>query len=156
MENTNNRKPAPYVIRNARPCFCNFEGRVNEFNKEGRKQFSLVIEGPEKAALQARGYEVKTHTVKKTGEIFDYITVKIGTRIPRLFIIEDGQRVQIDDVESALLDLGNYDIENITVSITPYECEVMGKHYQVAYAKTIVVTIAYDELMSEIRNEFTN
>lgn len=128
-------------IDDARIIFRNFEGRGDKFNREGDRNFSLLIEDPNTAdALIKEGWNVK---IKEGRDEDDGpfmrlpIKVKFTDYGPNVYLITGGRRNELDEESIACLD--NIDIESVDMDIRPYDWEVNGRTGRTAYLQSMQV-----------------
>lgn len=128
-------------IDNARIIFKNFEGRGDKFNREGDRNFSLLIEDPDTAdALIKEGWNVRIKPGRDDDEgpfMRLPVKVKFTDYGPNVYLVSGGRRVELDEESIACLD--NIDIESVDMDICPYDWEVNGKTGRTAYLQSMEV-----------------
>lgn len=133
-------------INNARIAFRNFKGEADKYNREGDRNFALIIPTEEIAdALDKEGWNVKIRDPREEGDLpFMYLTVKVkfNDRGPQVYL-RSGDRINKLDEESVDI-LDDIDIENVDLDIRPYDWEVNGKTGRTAYLQSIEVTQKID------------
>ena len=135
-------------IDDARIIFKNFEGRGDKFNREGDRNFSLLIEDPETAdALADRGWNVKIKPGRdEDEEPFMRLPVKVKfTEYGPNVYLRTGDRVNKLDEESIGC-LDNIDIASVSMDIRPYDWEVNGRTGRTAYLQSMEVVQRIDRL----------
>ena len=133
-------------IDDARIIFKNFEGRGDKFNREGDRNFSLLIEDPETAdALAERGWNVKIKPGRdEDEEPFMRLPVKVKfTEYGPNVYLRTGDRVNKLDEESIGC-LDNIDIESVSMDIRPYDWEVNGRTGRTAYLQSMEIVQRID------------
>ena len=133
-------------IDDARIIFKNFEGRGDKFNREGDRNFSLLIEDPDTAdALPERGWNVKIKPGRdEDEEPFMRLPVKVKfTEYGPNVYLRTGDRVNKLDEESIGC-LDNIDIESVSMDIRPYDWEVNGRTGRTAYLQSMEVVQRID------------
>lgn len=133
-------------IDDARIIFKNFEGRGDKFNREGDRNFSLLIEDPDTAdALADRGWNVKIKPGRdEDEEPFMRLPVKVKfTEYGPNVYLRTGERVNKLDEESIGC-LDNIDIESVSMDIRPYDWEVNGRTGRTAYLQSMEVVQRID------------
>lgn len=133
-------------IDDARIIFKNFEGRGDKFNREGDRNFSLLIEDPDTAdALADRGWNVKIKPGRdEDEEPFMRLPVKVKfTEYGPNVYLRTGDRVNKLDEESIGC-LDNIDIESVSMDIRPYDWEVNGRTGRTAYLQSMEVVQRID------------
>lgn len=128
-------------IDNARIIFKNFEGKGDKFNREGDRNFSLLIEDPDTAdALIKEGWNVRIKPGRDDDEgpfMRLPVKVKFTDYGPNVYLVSGGRRVELDEESIACLD--NIDIESVDMDIRPYDWEVNGKAGRTAYLQSMEV-----------------
>ena len=141
-------------IDDARIIFKNFEGRGDKFNREGDRNFSLLIEDPNTAdALLREGWNVKI----KDGRDEDDgpfmrlpVKVKFTDYGPNVYLISGGRRVELDEESIACLD--NIDIETVDMDLRPYDWDVNGRTGRTAYLQSMQVVQRIDRFAARYAN----
>lgn len=128
-------------IDDAKIIYKNFEGRGEKFNREGDRNFSLLIEDPNTAdALVKEGWNVKIKPGRdEDEEPFMRLPVKVKfTEYGPNVYLRTGDRVNKLDEESISC-LDNIDIESVNMDIRPYDWEVNGRTGRTAYLQSMEV-----------------
>lgn len=129
-----------------RITFKNFSGKGDKFNREGDRNFAIVIDDQECAdALIAEGWNVRVKPPREEGDDpFMYLPVKVKFNDygPRVCLITNGRKNMLD--EDTVGELDRIAIEKIDLDIRPYNWEVNGKTGRTAYLETIEVTQRLD------------
>lgn len=144
---------AQIMVENARLAFLNFEGKEDQYNRAGNKNFSVLLP-PELADQLARdGWNVKTLKAREEGDIQQpYITINVGYKInpPQIVMITSKNRTFLGEDEVQLLDTA--DIKHVDLIFTPYHWTIPPRGNQPeatgvkAYLKKMFVTIEEDAL----------
>lgn len=133
-------------IDDARIIFKNFEGRGDKFNREGDRNFSLLIEDPDTAdALIKEGWNVRIKPGRDEDEgpfMRLPVKVKFTDYGPNVYLVSGGRRVELNEESIACLD--NIDIESVDMDIRPYDWEVNGKTGRTAYLQSMQVVQRID------------
>lgn len=128
-------------IDDARIIYRNFAGEGTKYNREGNRNFSVVIEDEETAnMLLDAGWNVRVKPAREEGEVpFMHLPVKVkfGSRPPRIFLKTGEKVVELDEDSIDCLD--NIDYRRVDLDIRPYDNEVNGKAYRTAYLLSIHV-----------------
>lgn len=128
-------------------CFRNFEGRGDKFNREGDRNFAVIIETEEmRDALLERGWNVKTKPPREDGdEPFMYLPVKVkfNDRGPKVHLVS-GRSDNILD-EDSIHRLDRIYIASVDMDIRPYDWEVQGKAGRTAYLQSMRVVQSFDD-----------
>lgn len=142
-------------IDDARIVYRNFSGRGDKFNREGDRNFSLVIPDTEMAdKLVAEGWNVKVKPPREEGDIpFMTLPVKIkfNERGPRVYLQTGDNLVKLDEESISILD--NVDILSVDMDIRPYNWEMNGTSGRSAYLQSIKVTQEVDRFAARFAEE---
>ena len=139
-------------IDDARIIYRNFAGAPSKFNREGDRNFAVVIEDQDIAeALTEKGWNVKIKPPREEGDepfMFLPVKVKFNDRGPRVYLqnsLGGRNRVTLDEDTVGILD--NVDITNVDLDIRPYDWDVQGKTGRTAYLQSICVTQEVDRFL---------
>lgn len=128
-------------IDDARIIYRNFSGEGSKFNREGDRNFSLIIDDPAVAdELVAQGWNIKIREPREEGDnpfIHLPVKVKFNDRGPRIYLITGDRRNELDEESVGILD--NVDIISVDLDIRPYDWEVNGKTGRTAYLHSMRV-----------------
>lgn len=148
-------------IDEARIIFRNFRGEGSKFNKEGDRNFALVIPDSEIAeALQndtneyGAGWNVKIRPPREDGdEPFMYLPVKVrfNARGPVVYLQSDNNRIKLTENTIAMLD--DIDIFSVDLDIRPYDDVINGKPFRAAYLQSMCVTQDVDRFSARFGYE---
>ena len=142
-------------IDDARIAFRNFRGEGDKFNREGDRNFVLIIPTEEIAdALTKEGWNVKIRDPREEGDTpFMYLPVKVkfNDRGPQVYLVTGNRRNRLDEGTVAMLD--DIDIINVNLDIRPYDWEVNGKTGRTAYLQAIEVFQEIDRFAARYAEE---
>ena len=130
-------------IDDARITHRNFSGVGTQFNREGDRNFSLIIDDEEIAnALVEAGWNVRIKPPREEGDSpFMYlpIKIKVNERGPNFYLSSGRAMVKLDIDGIGCLD--NVDIASVSLDVRPYDWELpSGKTGRSAYLQSIRVT----------------
>lgn len=129
-------------IDDARITHRNFSGAATQFNREGDRNFSVIIDDEEIAnALSEAGWNVRIKPPREEGDApFMYLPVKIkiNERGPNFYLNSGRAMVKLEGAGINCLD--NVDIASVSLDVRPYDWEVSGKTGRSAYLQSIRVT----------------
>lgn len=142
-------------IDDARIIFRNFSGAPSKFNREGDRNFAVIIPEQEIAdALIAEGWNVKIKPPREDGDtLFMYLPVKIkfNDRGPRVYLKSGSNIIRLDEESVSCLD--NVDIISVDLDIRPYDWNVNGMEGRTAYLKSIQVTQEVDRFYDQYEKQ---
>lgn len=138
------------MIENARIVFRNFKGAEGQYNREGDRNFSILLDPEVAENLDRAGWNVKYLKVREDAEEGTepqpYITVSVNFKgkPPRIIMISSRGRTDIGEDECELIDYA--DIRTVDIMLNPYHWNVGEKSGIKAYLKSMYVTIEEDAL----------
>lgn len=138
-------------IDGARIVYRNFSGRASKYNREGDRNFALVIPNQDMAdALVNEGWNVKIKPPREDGDDpFMYLPIKIkfNDRGPHIYLKSGKAKNKLDEESVGILD--DVYILNVDLDIRPYDWEVNGKEGRTAYLQSMEVTQDIDDRFAE-------
>lgn len=141
------------TIRNAKIIYRNFSGRQNQYNPEGHRNFSVVIEDEDFAmSLLNEGWNVKPLRKLSDDSPQHYqlpVAVVYGKYPPTIRIITQSGGEVLDEETVNMLDWT--DIIDCDMIIRPREYDIRGGHGVKAYVRSMNVRIHEDELASDYK-----
>lgn len=142
-------------IDDARIIYRNFSGLGSKFNREGDRNFSVVIDDQDVAdALVEAGWNVKIKPPREEGDIpFMHLPVKVkfNDRGPTIYLKSGSSLNKLDEESVECLD--HVDILGVDLDIRPYDWEVNGKAGRTAYLQSIHVTQQVDRFAERYAEE---
>lgn len=138
------------VIRDAKILFRNFAGREREFNPEGDRNFSVVLDPDLAKQLLADNWRVKQLKPRGENEEGDYhlkvnLNYKKG-QPPRVVMVTSSGRTDLGSDELDILDY--IEIESCDMTLNGSWSDMSGGGYA-AYLRSIYVNIHEDDLDRE-------
>lgn len=134
------------VIDNARLIFKNFSGKGDNYNREGDRNFAVIIDDPNAAEdLADAGWNVRPLVSKDPDEEpTHYIKVKVSfkVRAPKVRLLSNHKQVFLNENTISSLDFAK--IEECGVVISPYMWKVNGKRGISAYLDSMYAKIEDD------------
>ena len=129
-------------IENARIIFRNFTGVASKFNREGDRNFAVIIPNQEICdELIDAGWNVKIKPPRDAeDEPFMYLPVKIkfNNRGPAAYVISGNSAPKrLNEETIGMLD--EIDIASVNMDLRPYDWDVNGKQGRTAYLQAIEV-----------------
>ena len=140
-------------IEDARIMFRNFRGEGDKFNREGERNFSVVIPNEEIAEeLRRDGWNIKEKMVED-GTVYYRLPVKVkfSARGPAAYVVSGSNATRLNEDTIAMLD--EIDIQSVNMDIRPFEWEVNGKTGRSAYLQAIEVIQNIDRFGAKYAEE---
>lgn len=135
------------VMENVRIIFRNFSGKEGQYNREGDRNFAVLLDPKTAKQMERDGWNVKVLKAREEGDDDQpYLTVAVNFkgRPPRVVLITSHSRTNLTEDTVGTLDWA--DIINVDLIVRPYEWAVNGKTGIKAYLQSIYVTIQEDPL----------
>lgn len=135
------------VMENVRIVFRNFKGKEGMYNREGDRNFAVLLDEKTAKLMADDGWNVKYLKAREEGDeeqAYLQVSVNFKGRPPRIVMITSRGRTDLGEDECELLDWA--DIRNVDLIVRPYDWSVNGKTGTKAYLKSLFVTIEEDEL----------
>lgn len=142
-----------------RIVYRNFQGRGDKYNREGDRNFCIVIPDADEAnRLVESGWNVKIKPPRNEGDDpfhFLPVNVKYGKYPPKIYLDSGFNMVLLDEFSVGCLD--DIDIISVDVDVSAYDWEVNGREGRTAYVQAMRVVQRLDRFaaMSEER-EYSN
>ena len=141
-------------IDDARIIFRNFSGRADKYNREGDRNFALIIpnQGIADALMNDTNeygvsWKVKIKEPREEGDApFMYlpVNVKFNDRGPKVVLISGNNQTPLDEDTVSILD--DINISCVDMDIRPYDGESTYGPFRSAYLQTMYVTQEIDRL----------
>ena len=135
------------TMEGVRIVFRNFAGKEGMYNREGDRNFAVLLDDDVAQAMAADGWNVKYLKPREEGDdaqAYIQVSVNFKGRPPRIVIVTSRNRTTLGEDEIETLDW--VDIDNVDLIVRPYEWAVNGKTGIKAYLQSIYVTINEDPL----------
>lgn len=142
-------------IDDARIIYRNFAGRGDKYNREGDRNFAVLIPDEKLAdELVERGWNVKIKPPREDDDtpfMFLPVKVKFNDRGPNVYLKTGDAQNRLDEESVSILD--NIDIISVDLDIRPYDWSVNGKYGRTAYLQAIRVTQNVDRFADRYASE---
>lgn len=142
-------------IDNAKIIYRNFSGVGDKFNREGDRNFAVVINDKDTADdLIEKNWNVRIKPPReKDGDPFMYLPVKVkfNGRGPVIHVVSGRNRAVFG--EDLIGELDDMDIDNIDLDIRPYDWDINGKTGRTAYLQSMEVTQRLDRFAARYAEE---
>lgn len=140
-------------IDDARIVYRNFSGTGSKFNREGDRNFAVVIPDQDMAdELVNRGWNVKIKPPRYEDDapfMFLPVKIKFNERGPKVYLQSGEKTVELDEEGIDCLD--DVDILGVDLDIRPYDWEVNGKRGRTAYLQSIHVVQEIDRFAARMQ-----
>ena len=139
-------------IDEARLVFRNFSGGASKYNREGDRNFAIIIPDEDIAnAMIKEGWNVKIKQPREDGdEPFMYLSVKVKFNDygPNVYLVSGNKMNRLDEDSIDCLD--KISILGADLDIRPYDWEVNGRTGRTAYLQSIKVIQRSTDRFAEI------
>jgi hypothetical protein len=136
-----------FMVEDARLVFRNFSGKEGQFNREGDRNFSVILDEDTAQLMLKDGWNVKYLASREEGEEdtpYIQVAVNFNNRPPRVVMITSTARTHLGEDQISVLDWA--DIRTCDLIARAYEWTVNGKSGIKAYLQSMFVTIEEDAL----------
>ena len=141
-------------IDDAKIIYRNFAGVGSKFNREGDRNFAVLIEDETLAEqLTNDGWNVKIKLPRDEDDspfMYLHVKVKFNERGPSAYLKIGRNMTRLDEESIACLD--KIDILSVDLDIRPFDWEVNGKVGRTAYLQAIRVTQDVDRFAENIED----
>lgn len=128
------------------PSYRNFSGVKSAYNREGDRNFALLIDDEKVARmLEADGWNIKSKPPREDGDIpFMYVQVKVkfNNYGPKVYLVSGDNVTTLTEETIGCLD--DVEMLNVRLDIRPYRWEANGKSGTAAYLSAMEVTQKVD------------
>lgn len=144
-------RPGSVTIRDARIIFRNFSGKEGMYNREGDRNFAVILDSEIAERLKQDEWNVKYLKPREEGEEpTPYVSVAVSyrQRPPTAILVSSRGRTSLGEEDIHILDI--VDIERVDLVINPSRwTQPGGKTGIKAYLQSIYVTMYEDDLAKE-------
>lgn len=136
-----------FTTEGATIIFRNFAGRETQYNREGDRNFCVLLDEATAQKMAEDGWNIKALRSREPDDPDQpYLQVAVGYkyRPPRIVLVSSKGRTTIGEDMVELLDW--VDIKYVDLTVRPYEWAVGGKGGIKAYVKTLYVILQEDPL----------
>jgi hypothetical protein len=137
------------IMEGVRIIFRNFAGKEGQYNREGDRNFAVLLDDTIASSMAEDGWNVKwlkprEEDEEESTQAYLQVSVSYKGRPPRIVLITSRGRSNLDEGQVEMLDWA--DIKNVDLIVRPYEWTVNQKTGIKAYLQSIYVTIEEDPL----------
>lgn len=136
-----------FMIEDAKIIFRNFAGKEGQYNREGDRNFAVVLPPDIAKTMLEDGWNVRLLEAREEGdEDTPYISVAVNfnNRPPRVVLLTSTTRTQLNEDSVEILDWA--DIRTADLIARGYDWNVNNKTGTKAYLQSLFVTIEEDAL----------
>lgn len=136
-----------FMIEDARLVFRNFSGKEGQYNREGDRNFSVILDQNVAEQMLKDGWNVKYLDSREEGEPdtpYIQVSVNFKNRPPRIVMITSTARTNLTEESVAALDWAEIRIADLIAR--GYDWVVGDKAGTKAYLQSLFVTIEEDAL----------
>ena len=140
------------TIENARVVFRNFEGKEGKYNRQGDRNFCVLLDEDLAERLHRDGWNVKALRAREEGDPdqpYIQVSVQFKGRPPKITLVTSKGKTALSEDECEVLDW--IDVDTIDLILNPYPWSVNGKSGIKAYLKTLYVVVHEDYLDMKYR-----
>lgn len=144
-------------LRGVQITYRNFEGREELYNREGDRNFHIVLDEATANILESEGYNIKRKPPKEEGGDW-FITLKVKVnfkgRPPTVALISKRKQTRNSLSEDLVLLADHADFESIDLEISPYDWKLKtGETGRTAYLQTFY-GILYESPLDQLYAQY--
>jgi hypothetical protein len=139
------------LMEGVRIIFRNFAGKEGQYNREGDRNFGVILPPDVAEAMLADGWNVKYLKPREDEDEEETETPWLSVSVnfekgkpPKVMLVTERGRTALDANTIEMLDWA--DITNVDLIVRPYQWEVSGRTGIKAYLQSMYVTIEEDAL----------
>lgn len=136
-----------FKIEDATIVFRNFAGKEGQYNREGDRNFCVILPDDVADRMLADGWNVRHLDAREEGDDptpYIAVSVNFNNRPPRVVMLTSTTRTQLDESSVEILDWA--DVKTADLIARGYDWTVNGKSGTKAYLQSLFITIEEDEL----------
>lgn len=136
------------IMEGVRIIFRNFAGKEGQYNREGDRNFAVLLDERVATAMAEDNWNVKWLKPRdeegESPQAYLPVSVNFKGRPPRIVLITSRGRTNLDEHDIEMLDWAN--ILNVDLIVRPYAWTVNNKSGIKAYLQSMYITIEEDPL----------
>lgn len=136
-----------FMVEDATIIFRNFSGKEGQYNREGDRNFAVILDPEVAVQMLQDGWNVRYLESREEGEDpvpYIQVAVSFKNRPPRVVLLTSATRTQLDEDSVEVLDWA--DVRTADLIARGYDWTVNGKTGTKAYLQSLFVTIEEDAL----------
>lgn len=138
------------TFRDAQIIFKNFKGEKKQYNPQGARNFSIMLDEPTALELERKGWNVKPLRRHEDDDEQRYhlkVKVNFGGKPPACWMVSSRGKTPLDEELVDMFD--DLEFQKFDLIIQAYDWEVNGNKGRTAYLKSCFGTLDEDELHLE-------
>ncbi|MET0785767.1 MAG: hypothetical protein ABWY25_03600 [Paenisporosarcina sp.] len=143
-----------FMVEDARIIFRNFAGKEGQYNREGDRNFAVVLPEDVAKKMHKDGWNVRYLEGREEGDPdtpYISVAVNFNNRPPRVVLLTSTTRTPLDEKSVDVLDWA--DIKTADLIARGYDWTVNGKSGTKAYLQSLFITIEEDALERKYATE---
>jgi hypothetical protein len=142
---------APSIkVEDAQLVFKNFSGREGPYNREGDRQFAVVLQHDVAEQMLADGWNVKYFKAREEDDTppdpYLPVFVRFDIKPPKVVLITSGGRQVLSEATVAACDHVDIRMADLIVRGYDWRIEATGKTGRKAYLQSLYITVEEDDL----------
>lgn len=136
-----------FMVEDARIIFRNFSGKEGQYNREGDRNFAVILDPSTAEQMLKDGWNIKYLASREEGEAdtpYIQVSVNFKNRPPRVVMITSTARTYLNEESVDVLDWA--EVRTADLIARGYEWTVNGKSGVKAYLQSLFITIEEDAL----------
>jgi hypothetical protein len=136
-----------FRIDNANIVFRNFAGKEGQYNREGDRNFCVILPDDLGQQMLEDGWNIRYLEARDEGDSptpYIQVAVNFNNRPPRVVMLTSTTRTQLAEDSVEILDWA--DVKMADLIARGYDWTVNGKSGTKAYLQSLFITIEEDEL----------
>lgn len=142
-----NKENENRVLEDVRIVFRNFSGKEGRYNREGARNFCVLLDQDIATEMESEGWNIKYLKPRDENEepqAYIKVAIRFGRVPQRIFLVNNHGKFLLTEDTISILDWA--DIQTVDLIIRPYDTEINGAAFRKAYVQSMYVTIREDEL----------
>lgn len=140
-------KAKTFMVEDAQIIFRNFAGKEGQYNREGDRNFCVILTEDVAKQMEADGWNIRYLEAREEGDEdtpYIQVAVNFNNRPPRVVMLTSTTRTQLSEESVEVLDWA--DVKTADLIARGYEWSVNGKTGTKAYLQSLFITIEEDAL----------
>ena len=138
------------TLQDTKITFRNFSGSAKKYNREGDRNFAVILTEEQAEELAAAGWNVKVLAAREEGDSdthFIKVKVKFGDYPPSVYLVKTDRLVPLNEATIGRLDWAVINKVDLKLNASYWDND--GDQIVTIYLKDMYVSIIEDELESK-------